>query len=156
MNRIIGRALFAEALIVSGRTATAQSKCQDAKGTLLELFTGGNSATGTLKNRGWINGTTLSVFNSANFPTPAPTQITFSSTFVLTTGRGELKGTRVYLFDFVALKAVTMTLIDPAASTGIFAGATGVLYMTAVMISPGPPPVTFEEEVGGQICLAQQ
>ena len=153
MTRITGISLLAAVLFVTDHAASAQSNCKDAKGTLIELFTSGDTTTGAITNGGWLNGTTVSVFNTATFPTALPTQVTFGSTFALTTGSGELKGTRTYLFDFVALKAVTMTMIDPTTSSGAFAGATGVLYTTSSKISPGPPPTTFHEEVEGQVCF---
>jgi hypothetical protein len=155
MNRIAGLALVALGLFVLNQAAAAQSNCKDAKGSFVEVFSGGSSTSGTLSNGGWLNGATVSVFNSSTFPTAAPTQVTFGSTFTLTTGQGELKGARMYLFDFLALKAVSMVLIDPATSSGLFAGATGMISMTANNISSGPPPVTFQQEIAGQICLAR-
>jgi hypothetical protein len=156
MNRITGMALVAVALVGLGRAASAESNCREPKGNLVEIFPGGNTATGSLTHGGWLDGTTSAVFPASDsFPTPIPTQVTFSSMFVLTTRHGELRGTRSYLYDFAALKAATMIIIDPVASTGIFAGATGVLYVNVLKISPGPPTTTFQEDVGGQICFAQ-
>ena len=157
MNRITGMALVALALVGLGRAASAESNCRESKGNLVEIFPGGNTATGKLTSGGWLDGTTSAVFppTSDAYPTSIPTQVTFSSMFVLTTRHGELRGTRSYLYDFAELKAATMFIIDPVASSGIFAGATGVLYVNVLKISPGPPTTTFKEEVGGQICFAQ-
>jgi hypothetical protein len=139
--------------------ALAQSQdfdCHRAKGNLVEVFNPGNNTnTGTLSNGGWLDGTMVSVFNSVAYPTPDPNKVTFSSTMTLTTGQGQLKGAgRVYLFDLVTGLGVAMTYIDPSASTGIFAGATGVLYMNlvkSITVAQGP----YYEVVGGQICFAR-
>src|SRR5262245_9342884 len=110
-------ALVVLSLVVMGQTASAQSNCKDAKGNLVEAFDGVFTTTGTLTNAGWLDGTTVSVFNSAPFPTPDPTQVTFASTFILTTSQGQLKGTnRVYLLDLVRGQGVSWVKIDPAAS----------------------------------------
>src|SRR5712691_1470759 len=106
----------------------AQSNCKEAKGNLVESFDGVSTSTGTLTNGGWLGGTTVSVFNRPGYPTPDPTEVTFASTFTLTTNQGQLKGSnRVYLLDLVRGIGVSMVKIDPAASTGIFAGASGAL-----------------------------
>ena len=154
MYRITGMALVGVGLLVLEHAASAESNCREAKGSVVEFFPGGDTATGTLTKGGWLNGTTVAVFpTTAALATPVPTQVTFTSKFVVATGRGELKGTRSYLYDFAALKAATMIIVDPEASSGIFAGATGVLYVNVLKIAPGPPQ-TFEEEVGGRICFA--
>src|SRR2546425_8667179 len=129
-------------LLCIERPALAQSNCKEAKGNFVETFDGVSTSTGTLTNGGWLDGTTVAVFNSPGYPTPDPTQVTFASTFTLTTNQGQLKGTnRVYLFDFVRGQGVSWVKIDPAASTGIFAGATGVLFLdltksTTVAVGP--------------------
>jgi hypothetical protein len=110
---------------------------------------------GTLTNGGWLNGTTVVVFPAgAPLPTPDPTAITFISTFTLTTIHGQLKGNRLYVLDFVTGQGTTMMKIDPAASTGIFAGATGVLFTNHIKSSIGPLPHTFYSVVEGQVCFA--
>jgi len=42
--------------------------------------------------------------------------------------------------------------IDPNASTGDFAGATGVLYINGKTTDGG---VTFQAEITGEICFAE-
>jgi hypothetical protein len=149
-----------ESALAQEGSALAQSQdfhCRKAKGNLVEVFNPGtNTNTGTLSNGGWLDGTTVAVFTGDGYPTPDPNKVTFSSTMTLTTGQGQLKGKRrVYLFDFVAGLGVTMTDIDPSASTGIFAGATGVLYINllkSITVAQGP----YYEVVGGQICFARE
>jgi hypothetical protein len=152
---ITGTALVVLCLVLRGQTASAQSTCKDAKGNIVESFDGVSTSAGTLTNAGWLDGTVVSVFNSAPFATPDPTQVTFASTFILTTTQGQLKGiNRVYLLDLVRGQGVSWVKIDPAASTGIFAGATGALFInliksTNVLVGP------YYEVVGGQICFAR-
>jgi hypothetical protein len=43
--------------------------------------------------------------------------------------------------------------IDPAASTGIFAGATGRLYFSAKVTNSNP--FTVQEGLTGEVCFAQ-
>jgi hypothetical protein len=152
---ITGIALVALSLVALRQTASAQSNCKDAKGNLVETFDGVSTSTGSLTNAGWLDGTTVSVFTSPPFPTPDPTEVTFASTFILTTNQGQLKATsRVYLLDVVRGQGVTLVKIDPAASTGIFAGATGVLFLDLIKsttVAVGP----YYQVVGGQVCFAQ-
>jgi hypothetical protein len=46
-----------------------------------------------------------------------------------------------------------MALINPSASTGRFAGATGVLYINGKAVSFAP--FTVVSELAGQICYAR-
>ena len=151
MNRITGMVLAALGLVVLDHAALAQSNCKDAKGNLVEVFDGVSTNSGTLTNGGWLDGTTVAVFNSPAYPTPDPTEVTFASTFTLTTNQGQLKGNRMYLYDFVRNQSTVMMKIDPAASTGIFAGATGVLFNNQSKNTGN----TFYTEVGGQVCFAR-
>jgi hypothetical protein len=141
-------------LLCIERPALAQSNCKEAKGNFVESFDGVSTTTGTLTNGGWLDGTTVAVFNSPGYPTPDPTEVTFASTFTLTTNQGQLKGSnRVYLLDLVRGIGVSMVKIDPVASTGIFAGATGVLFLDllrSTTVAVGP----YYEVVGGQVCFA--
>jgi hypothetical protein len=165
MNRITKMVLAAVGLVVLDQAAwaqnnlgqedSAQSNCKDAEGNLVEVFNpGNNTAVGRLTHAGWLDGTTVATFNSGSLPTPDPNKVTFSSTITLTTGHGELKGRRVYLFDVVTGLGTDMSDIDGSASTGIFAGATGVIYVNAIKtitVAQGP----YYSVVQGRICFAQ-
>ena len=129
--------------------------CKDARGNLVEFYGGGNDSRGRLTNGGWLDGATLVVFNSPGFPTPVPNAFTFSGTHTLTTNHGQLKGTRLFLYDNGAGWGMDMTIIDPSASTGIFAGATGVVYGNQVKNNTAPPPTTYLSEVRAFICFAR-
>jgi hypothetical protein len=47
-----------------------------------------------------------------------------------------------------------MTNINPNASTGIFAGATGVLYVNT-KCNPAPPPTSYVSKLIGVVCFAR-
>ena len=47
-----------------------------------------------------------------------------------------------------------MVKIDPAASTGRFEGATGVLFLNLIKSATAVGP--YYEVVGGQVCFAKQ
>jgi hypothetical protein len=148
--------LLTLAVLCSAQSALGEAKCKQAKGNFVEaLQQESNSATGTITEGKWLNGTTLSVFTSAGLPTADPAELTFTSAFVLATDQGELKGSRNYIFDVVTGQGVSMVKIDPGAGTGRFAGATGVLFLDAIRsatIAVGP----YYEVVGGQVCFVEQ
>ena len=131
--------------------ALAQNDCKEAKGNTVEVFDRVSTATGTLSNGGWLDGTTVVVFFGPGYPTPDPTEVTFASTFILTTIQGQLKGTRIYLYDVVTGQSTIMLKINPKESTGIFAGATGLLFFNEIK---NAMQTTFYSEVGGQVCFA--
>src|ERR1700737_1579166 len=90
---------FALGLVLLQQATSAENECKKAKGNLVETFDPAtNTSTGTLSAGGWLNGTTVAVFNRGAFPPPVPTEVTFTSTFTLTTGHGQLNGNRIYLF----------------------------------------------------------
>jgi hypothetical protein len=154
MNRVTGIVLVALGLVVLQQASSAESEkhCKDARGNFVEAFNAGAN-TGTLSDGGWLDGTALAVFNSASFTTPVPTEFTFTSTFALTTDHGQLNGSRIYLFDVVTGQGFAMVKVDPTASTGVFAGATGTLFFDLIKsttIATGP----YHEKVRAQICFA--
>jgi hypothetical protein len=156
INAKLLTAMLALGLLCLEQPASAQSNCKEAKGNLDEVFLlGGNSTSGTLSNGGWLNGTTLVVFTGAP-SVPLPNVVVFAGQHTITTGQGQLKGSVAYLFDLVTLKATVLGNIDPAGSTGIFAGATGTLFLNYTKINVAGNPQTFQSEVHGQVCFATQ
>ena len=151
MNRIIRIALVFLGFFVLEQAASAQSNCKEARGNTVETFDGISTARGTLSNAGWLDGTIVAVSYGTANSTPDPSEVTFASTFTLTTNHGQLKGIRIYLFDFVRNQSTVMMKVDPAASTGIFAGATGVLFNNQIESAVN----TFYTVVAGQICFAR-
>ena len=156
MNRITGMALMAVSLVLLGQGASADGNCTDAKGKLVEFCDGGSESPGRLSMGGWLNGATLAVFNSDGYPTPVPTAFSYTAAFTLATRHGQLKGTRLFLTDTGTGWSLDMTNIDPAASTGIFAGATGVIYVNQTVKNTAPPPTTYVSEVRAVICFAHR
>jgi len=155
MNRIIAMALVSVGLVVLlNQSASAEGQCQDAKGKLIEFWDGGNDVVGRLSKGGWFNGTTLFVTNSAAYPTPVPSAVSFTGSFTVSTRHGKLKGTELFLVDGEAGWGVGMTVIDPDASTGLFAGATGVIYVNQIESNTDPAPTTYVSEARAVICFA--
>ena len=150
-------AVFPVGLLALGASLGAKSpdvRCHKLEGSLVELFDPETGSTkGTLTNAEWLNGTAEAVFNSAPFVTPDPNKVTFSSTMTITTRHGDLHGlNRVYLFDFVTGRGTDVTDIDRASSTGVFAGATGVVYTNLVKtVSAARGP--YHSVVTGRICF---
>jgi hypothetical protein len=132
-----------------------QANCKEVRGSFSEYWAGGNDSTGIIANSGWLNGTTLVVFNSAGFPTPVSSAFSYTGAFVLTTSQGQLKGTRLFVSDLATGWGMDMTAIEPLTSTGVFAGATGVLYVNIVVSNVDPPPTTYVQEISGRICFAR-
>jgi hypothetical protein len=60
-------------LLSPQQLAFAQGKCQEVSGRFIDVYQGGSSSSGRITNAGVLNGTTLTVFNTAAFPTPEPT-----------------------------------------------------------------------------------
>jgi hypothetical protein len=154
MNRITGIVLVALALVVPQQAISAENECRSVRGNMVQVADQStNTATGTISNAGFLNGTSVAVFNSRPYATPVTTEVTFTSTFTLTTDHGQLNGNATYLFDFATGQGTAIVKIDPTAGTGIFADATGVLFINLLKsdtVGTGP----YHERLGGQICFA--
>jgi hypothetical protein len=140
-------------LVFLEQSATAQSanNCMKVKARLIDVSSGGNTVTGTITNGGILNGTSETVFSSVFLPTPDPNTVSFTADdYTLTTNRGVLKAHNVYIFDFARGLATALYRIDPNTSTGVFAGATGVLYVNGKSIDVG----TVQADITGEICFA--
>jgi len=135
---------------VMNRSTYADSKddCVKVEARFMQDSSSGRNL-GTLTNAGILNGRTEIVFNPAAFPTPDPTTVSFIGDLSVTTHRGALKTHDVYLFDFSTGVGTGIHRIDPVASTGVFAGATGVLYDN----SKSTGPVTIQGTFTGAICF---
>jgi hypothetical protein len=128
-------------------SASAQMNCRKVKGQATDVISGG-----ILTHGGILNGTTQFVFTSGFQPTPLPTTVSFTADYTVTTRKGVLRIHSVYVYDFARLVAAAISHIDPLASTGVFAGATGMLYFNARSTDGG---VTVESDISGEICLAR-
>jgi hypothetical protein len=154
MSRVTAIGLVVLGLTVLLPATSAQDQCKRVRGNMVQVADpSSHRATGTITNGGFLNGTTVAVFNSPPFPTPVPTQVTFTSTFTLTTEHGQLNGNATYLFDFGTGQGTAIVKIEPATGTGIFAEATGVIFINLLKsdtVGTGP----YHEVLGGQICFA--
>jgi hypothetical protein len=134
--------------------ASAQGDCKEAKGNLVDVFSGGSTTSGTITNAGWLDGTTLTVYSPAFVITPNPNVVSYTATMTLTTGRGQLKISNTYLYNFVTGQGTVLGSIDGAGSTGDFAGATGVIFLNTTATT-GTGPVNYLSTVAGQVCFAK-
>jgi len=133
--------------------ALAQSNCKQIKGDQEGVFDPGtNTTSGPVRHAEWLNGTYVAAFRPGAAPTQDPTTVTFLGDYTLTTNQGELKVFNVYLLNGAGVGTV-LGRIDPATSTGIFAGATGTLYFAVTVTSFDP--FTVKEALSGEICFAQ-
>ena len=142
-------------LFWSSQSVLAVSDCQKVKGTE-SVVINGNAASGTITQGGKLNGATENVLTSGFTPTPDSNTVSFTDDLTLTTNQGVLRTHNVTLFDasnFDAANGVVSAIarIDPNASTGDFAGATGVLYFNEKTTDGG---ATFQGEITGEICFA--
>jgi hypothetical protein len=125
--------------------------CKKAKGNLSVVNNGDGTTSGTITQGGKLNGTTQAVFTSALTATPDPSTFSYTGDFAVTTNKGVLKTHNVGIFDVVNGLFSEIARIDPNTSTGIFAGATGVLYINGKTTDAG---ATFQAEISGDICFA--
>lgn len=146
----LGAVVLTFCLLTLQETASAQSanNCMRVKGTFLDVTSSG-STTGTITNGGILNGTTETVFNG-DFVFPDPTTVSFTGDYSLTTERGVLKTHNVYIFDFARGVGTALYRIDPNVSTGVFVGATGVLYSNG----KATDSATVQGHLVGEICFA--
>ena len=156
MNRkrlsVIARAgaLLAFSLFSLAECAWGESSCKQAKGDAVIVAVGNGPASGPITNGGDLNGTMTDVFSGGAFPTPDPMIVSFAGEVTITTNQGQLKASAVHFFDFTSGVASAQARINPATSTGRFAGATGFLFFDGV--STTSSPFTTKLEISGQIC----
>jgi hypothetical protein len=142
-------AVLAIGLVSSSQSVLAFGDCHKVRGTL-SAVNNGNSATGVITQGGRLNGTTLAVHTSDFTPTPDATTFSFTDDLSITTDKGVLITHNVVIFDVARGLFTAIARIDPDASTGDFAGTTGVLYLNGRTIDGG---ATVQAEITGEICL---
>ena len=135
----------------SSRSVLAYSDCKKVQGNERVRNTHNGTTSGTITQGGKLNGTTQTVFTSAFTPTPDPNTFSFTDDLTLTTNEGVLKTHNVTIFDAANGVFSAIARIDPNASTGLFAGSTGVLYINGKTTDGGE---TFQGEITGDICYA--
>jgi hypothetical protein len=135
--------------------AFAEGTCQEVKAKFIDVYSGGNSTSGTITDGGILNGTTLSVYTSSAFPTPVPTIASFTADLTITTKQGQLKTNNVYVYDFATGLFTVLGRINPSTSTVRFNGATGVLFISGKTIGKSIP-FTYPSDITGEICFAKE
>lgn len=138
-------------LLASSQPVSAGGGCRMAKGTESVVNNGNGTTSGTITRGGKLNGSTQSVFTSDFTPTPDPVTFSFSDDLTVTTNEGILQTHNVTLFDTSTGAFTAIARIDSITSTGIFAGATGVLYINGKTTDGG---ATFQGKISGEICFA--
>ncbi len=133
------------------QSASAANDCKKAKGELSVVNNGDGTTSGTITQGGRLNGTTQAGFPINFTPTPDPTTFSFTDELTITTNKGVLVTHNVGIFDFATGLFSAIDRIDPNASTGDFAGATGVLYINGKTTDGG---ATIQAEITGEICFA--
>ena len=128
------------------QSTSAVSGCKMEQGNL-----SGGGGVGTITQGGRLNGTTQAVFTSMFTPTPDPTTFSFTDDLTITTDKGVLTTHNVAIFDVARGVFTAIDRIDPNASTGVFAGATGVLYINGSTPDGG---MTIQAEITGEVCYA--
>jgi hypothetical protein len=135
----------------SARSVSAVSGCQKVKGNESVVNNGSGSTGGTITQGGRLNGMIQGAFSSGFTSTPDPNTFSFTDDLILTTNKGVLHTHNVTLFDTANGAFSAIARIDPNASTGDFAGATGVLYSSGKTTDG---QATFQGEITGEICFA--
>lgn len=141
-------ALVLASLALAPPSVTA-GNCAKAKGDLLVVSNADGTTSGTITHGGKLKGTTQAVFTSAPTATPDANTLSYTDDFTITTNKGVLKTHNIGIFDVVLGLFSEIARIDPNASTGVFAGATGVLYINGTTTDAG---ATFQAEITGEVC----
>ena len=156
MNRGTKRlAMFAMVTVAVGlfslpQLALANGNCKNLKGNLSVVNNFDGTTSGTITQGGKLNGTTKATFSSAPVPTPDTNTISYIDNFSVTTQTGVLGTSNVAIYDTVRGLFSEIARIDPNASEGDFAGATGVLFIIGQTTDGG---ATFQGKIEGEICF---
>jgi hypothetical protein len=95
-----------------------------------------------------LKGSTTDQFDSAPAATPDPNTVSFTDTLTITTGHGSLADSDVTIFN--PSLGVFSTISRVANGTGVFAGATGTLFISG----SSTDGVNFKDRIIGTLCLA--
>jgi hypothetical protein len=145
------------ALLALEQLPSAEGQCHQVKATYVDVWDGGCCTDyGTITQGGMLNGTTVTVGNPVANPTPDPNVVSWAGEFTITTHEGELRSSNAYLWNFVTQQGTAIGRINPDTSTGNFAKATGVLFLNLFKTVGTSPPVSYLQEVTGEICLTKQ
>ncbi|HYV06892.1 MAG TPA: hypothetical protein VFB82_20015 [Blastocatellia bacterium] len=134
------------------------SNCRALKGKGVQVFDPVlGVVSGPVTNAGILNGTLEDVINfAAGFIfTPDPTVISYTTDLTITTNHGQLRASPVTTQSVITGAGAEWGAINPNTSTGRFAGATGMIFITFKPV--GDPSVgPYEAVIAGEICLADE
>ena len=142
----------------TGLAQSPNSNCKAIKADSVETI--GNAATftdvGTFTNGGILNGTTEFVWNPATGVAPLtdPNSVSYFVAFTLTAAQGQLKARLVTMYNFTTGLFTSLAYINPDTSTGLFAGATGVVYFNGRTVGVFPNS-SYPSQVTAQMCFAK-
>ena len=137
---------------------SANSSCKTIKGRGVQFFDPATGVvSGPVTNAGILNGSLEDVINfAAGFVfTPDPNVVAYTTGLTITTIHGQLRASPVTTQSVVTGEGAEWGNINPGTSTGRFAGATGLIFITFKPV--GDPSVgPYEAEITGEICLANE
>lgn len=132
------------------QSALVANGCQKIRANEVSAYTGPSTVGGTVTQGGILNGTSEAVPVSSFFPTAQANTFSFNISKTFITNKGVLRTLSPHLLDTVSGIGTAFAYINPATSTGIFAGATGVLFVNFTQdLNAG----TANAEITGEICL---
>lgn len=133
--------------------ALAGSNCKNVKGNLSVVNNFDGTTSGSITQGGKLNGITKAIFSSGLVATPDPNTFSYIDNFSVTTHKGVLATSNVAIYDTVKGLFSEIARIEPNASKGDFAGATGVLFINGQTTDGG---ATFQAEIKGEICFISE
>jgi hypothetical protein len=158
LRRLPGFALLILAipssLLFESPVAAQSNSCIRAEGEWLDTLNGPGTS-GITAGAGLLNGTTETVYSPAFVVTPDPNVVSFIAETTITTNQGLLVTNNVYLYNFVTGVGTAFGTINAGASTGRFAGATGVIYFNTIQTIGAFPNQSFKSTITGAVCLAR-
>ena len=137
---------------------STNSNCKKLKGHGVQVFDPATGVvSGAVTNAGILNGTLEEVIDIAGgfVFTPDPTVVSYRSSLTITTIHGQLRARPVTTQSIVTGAGGEWANIDPSASTGRFAGATGLIYIAFKPV--GDPSVgPYVADITGEVCFADE
>ena len=158
-------AILIAAVLTIGFLLAEQTAAQSTISRCKKIHGGGTQSfdpatgviSGPITSSGLLNGTLEDVVNFAAGVvfTPDPTVLTYLTDLTITTVHGQLKSSNVTTQSVVTAIGTEWGHLNPNLSTGRFAGATGMIFITFKPV--GDPAVgPYEAQFSGEICFASE
>lgn len=138
-------------LAAGSQSVFAAYSCMKVKATEVAGFTSQTTVGGIVTNGGILNGTSEGVLAGAFLPGPSPTVVTFNIEKSFITDKGILRTHSPHMLDVATGVGTAFAYVDPQSSTGIFAGASGLLYINFKGNADG---VSSTASITGDVCFA--